>query len=377
MTRKLIISESEKTKILSMYGLLNESVVPSLVVQEVVSPGYLQSKEGKKYIPIPNVLVTISKLVNEIEISEIDSQYTDEMGNFKFENLPKNIPLIMTIGGGNIYYDFKKTFEPLGDKSIEDFAPFILSLKKQEVAKPLGTTKDQGCRGYKSDDETFYGYGFEKNKPVSNTVNLFIESESVKTAKRHAIVQYLAVYKDTGVNVDEMLKETIPYEIVCTHTTSDLVSPLTTSVVEMNKDELDKIVQKIINKESPAVKLDFENLKFKDAITLSKTINQPIFLLMGSVDDDATKEVISYIEKNQELTNKINKNYVTLYYEVDENEIDKYMTAINSLENLRVYPAVVILKGIGNPNIEIRKSFEEIEKEQGLDNVLYLIDTLI
>ena len=140
---------------------------------------------------------------------------------------------------------------------------------------------------------------------------------------------------------------------------------------------LDKIIDKIIsNKSSKSVKLDFEDLKFKDAITLSKTINQPIFLLMGSVDDDATKEVISYIENNQEMTNKINKNYVTLYYEADKNEIDKYMSAITALD-IDTYPALVILKGIGDPNKEIRKSFEVINKEERIGEDLPLIDTLI
>ena len=76
------------------------------------------------------------------------------------------------------------------------------------------------------------------------------------------------------------------------------------------------------------------------------------------------------------MTNKINKNYVTLYYEADKNEIDKYMSAITALD-IDTYPALVILKGIGDPNKEIRKSFEVINKEERIGEDLPLIDTLI
>jgi hypothetical protein len=76
------------------------------------------------------------------------------------------------------------------------------------------------------------------------------------------------------------------------------------------------------------------------------------------------------------MTNKINKNYVTLYYEVDENETDKYMTAVGALD-IDTYPALITLKGIGDPNKEIRKSFEVINKEQRIGEDLPLIDTLI
>lgn len=367
----LNITLKTKPKEMGEVTVFGKKIPDSLVVQEVPS-----SDEKNKYVPVPGVLVTISQIIDEIEISEISREYTDDMGNFEFEDLPTDIPLILNIYGGNIYNDYEKSIEPLGNKKLGLLAPFVLTPKKQEISKITPQKVETPCVGYKSDEDTFYGRGYAINKQISD-FNITTETESVKLAKRDAVKQYLIMYPNDYVKTDEILKEKMSWDIVCNFTTSDLITPKTTTVAKIDKDTLDKIVQKIISDKSPkAVKLDFEDLKFKDAITLSKTINQPIFLLMGSVDDDATKEVISYIENNQEMTNKINKNYVTLYYEVDENEIGKYMTAVNALDIDR-YPALITLKGIGDPNKEIRKSFEVINKEERIGEDLPLIDTLI
>ena len=368
MVLKLFLRVTKEMQMITVFG---KKIPDSLVVQEVPS-----SDEKNKYVPVPGVLVTISQIIDEIEISEIAREYTDDMGNFEFEDLPTDIPLILNIYGGNIYNDYEKSIEPLGDKKIGLLAPFVLTPKKQEISKITPQKLETKCQGYKSDETTFYGYGYAINKQISD-FNITTETESIKLAKRDAIKQYLIKYPNDNVTIDEILKEKISWDIVCDYTTTDLVSPRTTTIAKIDKKTLDKIIDKIIsNKSSKSVKLDFEDLKFKDAITLSKTINQPIFLLMGSVDDDATKEVISYIENNQEMTNKINKNYVTLYYEADKNEIDKYMSAITALD-IDTYPALVILKGIGDPNKEIRKSFEVINKEERIGEDLPLIDTLI
>jgi hypothetical protein len=367
----LNITLKTKPKEMGEIKVVGKKIPDSLVVQEIPS-----SDTKNKYVPVPDVLVTVSQIIDEIEISEIEREYTDDMGNFEFDNLPTDVPLILNIYGGNIYNDFEKSFEPLGDKTIKQFAPFVLTPKKQEVSKLTPQKVETPCEGYKSDEDTFYGRGYAINKQISD-LNITTETESVKLAKRDAVKQYLIMYPNDYVKTDEIVKEKMSWDIVCNFTTSDLVTPKTTTVAKIDKDILDKIVQKIISdKSTKRVKLEFENLKFKDAITLSKTINQPIFLLIGSVDDDATKEIISYIEKNQEMTNKINKNYVTLYYEVDENETDKYMTAVGALD-IDTYPALITLKGIGDPNKEIRKSFEVINKEQRIGEDLPLIDTLI
>ena len=104
---------------------------------------------------------------------------------------------------------------------------------------------------------------------------------------------------------------------------------------------------------------------------------EPIFLLFGSKDDENTKNVINYIEANQEMTQEINDSYIPLFYVVDRTDIDKYMASSEPL-GIRTYPSIVILKGIDDPTKQgIKSSIEVIGKEERIADNLSYIDNLI
>jgi hypothetical protein len=240
-------------------------------------------------------------------------------------------------------------------------------------------SKEEKCEGFVSDDKNIYGYGTALNKPVSGA-DLFLETESVKLAKRSAVRYYIIKYPTPQVGLGELLNEKIPYEIVCTSLSSDFTNPETTNVVKIEKKVLDSIVQNIINRviTPEKVKIKFEDLNFIDAVRISYVRNsEPLFLLFGSKDDESTQNVINYIESNQEMTQEINESYIPLFYDVDRTDVNKYMSASEPL-GIRTYPSIVILKGIDDPTKQgIKNSIEVIGKEERIADNLSNIDNLI
>lgn len=378
MTKKIIISESEKSRILKMYGVLNEQTKSSIVgvVMSKVTKGFPSTQINS---PIPDVEVVLNYM-KDIEVKELQRTTTDENGEFIFKDVNVVEGSSITILGKGLFYDKTIDLEDIkeGDNDLGDI--FISPKKITTELPPTPTTsKEKPCTGYKSTKTIFYGFGVAKNKPF-DVLNID-ETESIQMAKRHAVKQYLLIYPSDVVTINEILKEFIKYEIVCTYTSSDLLNPMTTNVVEIGKETIDLVIQKILsdrNIPDTKEKIKFEDYDFAEAVDVSYMRNgEKIFLLFGIKDQEETQNVINYIENNQEMTKKINSDYIPLFYEVDRSDIDRYMAASEPL-GIRTYPSIVILKGINDPNkTYVKDSIETIGYEDRVADNLSSIDNLI
>jgi len=378
---RILISESDRRNILGMYGLINEATTTSVngtIVNEIEN--VILTLKPKTLSPLSDITVSLAD-VRGIEVSTIATTKTDENGKFSFDNVPDSKNIILTVPETELFFLYEKSLKDIKVNTTNDLGNIILKPKKVTPAIPPTPTvsKEEKCEGFVSDDKNIYGYGTAINKPVSSA-DLFLDTESVKLAKRAAVRYYIIKYPNPQVGLGELLNEKIPYEIVCTHLSSDFTKPETTNVIKIEKKVLDDIVQNIINRvvTPEKVKIKFEDLNFIDAVRISYVRNsEPLFLLFGSKDDESTQNVINYIEANQEMTQEINESYIPLFYEVDRTDVNKYMPASEPL-GVRTYPSIVILKGIDDPTKQgIKNSIEVIGKEERISDNLTNIDNLI
>ena len=356
--------------------------------------GKIVTKINEQDIPVPNVEIKLtyeeqkglfSKRKNlDVKVKELPpiESKTNENGEFYFEKVKTYLytNINVDIDGGDIFYDKKIVIE----KTVSDTdlgTIYLERLPVEEPPKPFEpvVVKNTSCEGYESTKKVFYGYGYAKNEPISNEFEIFDDTISIKTAKRHAVKQYLLMYPSNGVTINEILEKPIKYKLECSNVSTDFVNPVTTNVIKVTKKELDSIVQKILDEKNKVVteRIDFQYLDFKPAILSSLNSGKPLFVFFGSVEDENSNDVVKYIESNQELTKRLNKNYIPIYYEVDTKDKEGYVIAADSLSNVD-YPSFAIIQGTANPNEkQIRDTFKVINLETYIASNLPLIDKLI
>lgn len=378
MPKRLIINESERNDILFLYGLVSEQLnatkIKGRLVHELLSSG-LNYKRPEK-VPLPSIDVSLGRLVDGIDLKIIKTVTTNNNGEFEFTVSDVN-NLIITIKGSTVAEDYEKELTSLEPNKETNLGDILLKIKDTETEIPLSsptTSEKKDCEGYVSDDKDFYGYGRGTMKVTMNPLD---ESDLVKMAKKDAVKQYLLTYQESRFTYKDILNVNIKYTIACQ--TSDPIKNTSVVVVKIEKKVLDKIIDNLLDVKQVVVKekIKFDDYTFKKAIEISDLRNgMPIFILFGSNSDDSTKTVLEKIEMNQELTKKLNQKYINLFYEVDRQDIDKYLSASENL-NIRTYPSVVILKGIADPNkISLTDSFEIIKKEDRIADNLNVLETL-
>jgi len=356
--------------------------------------GKIVTKINEQDIPVPNVEIKLtfeeqkslfSKRKNlDVKIKELPpiESKTDENGEFYFEKVKtyRHTNINVDIDGGDIFYDKKIVIE----KTVFDTdlgTIYLERLPVEEPPKPFEpvVVKNTSCEGYESTKKVFYGYGYAKNEPISNEFEIFDDTISIKTAKRHAVKQYLLMYPSNGVTINEILEKPIKYKLECSNVSTDFVNPITTNVIKVTKKELDSLVQKIKDEKNKVVteQIDFQYLDFKPAILSSLNSGKPLFIFFGLLEDENSNDVIKYIESNQELTKRLNKNYIPIYYEVDTKDKEGYMSASDPLK-VTYYPSIAIIQGIANPDEkQIRDTYRVINLETSIASNLPLIDKLI
>jgi hypothetical protein len=373
MVRKLIITENDRRNILSMHNLLTEAdkvTVKGRVVGEINTDTNVWSTK-KETVGLPNYTIFLYKLLNDgITLNKISETKTDNDGYFNFSNIDSLDNLRIKIFGGETFTDKKLTV------TKEDLGDIYLPFKNPvgvEVGKPSNV---EPCKGFESTEDTFYGYG-----QASNKIGDLIETESIKLAKNDAINQYLIMYPNENVNVEDILLYGFKYEVVCSDLPKEFIQNLTTNVIKVEKKTIDDVILKIIenkNKPQPEEMIEFEDIDFDVAVKKSYDYNKPIFLFFGLDTHSGTQNVMTILQKNKDVVKKINTKYIPLYYYVDKTNDKRYMASSEAL-GIRTYPSIVILKAIKNPDENyIKDSIKIIKLEDriadNLDNINTLFD---
>ena len=385
MGSKFIITENDKQRILSLYGLINEetatSIVGKVVSEYIMSADILNYSESK--IPLEDVEVILSTIENGYLVKKQQTTKTDSDGGFKFTNLNITSNILITIPEFGL---FKKTEKKiLSIKSnVENKLGDLVLTPKEEVINKQPSSEANPCGDFKSTEDEYYGYGQGPMDVSSWDPNNLTLSKPIIMALQSAVLEYFKTNEDVNASLEEItdavsdVKNKLDYEIVCNKN----IMNNNYVVVKITKEGFESFILDLMmsnNKITPETesKIDFEDIPFKVALQRSWDFDRNIFLLVGLNTDDNTKETINKLNSSKSNVDILNSSkYLPLYYQVDRSNEDHYMAASEPL-NINTYPTVVVLKASKDPKTNyIKDSIETLSKIDGVSNDLTSLDDL-
>jgi hypothetical protein len=385
MGSKFIITENDKQRILSLYGLISEeattSIVGRVVSEYIMSADILNYSESK--IPLEDVEVILSTIENGYLVKKQQTTKTDSDGGFKFTNLNITSNILITIPEFGM---FKKTEKKiLSIKSnVENKLGDLVLTPKEEVINKQTSSEANPCGDFKSTEDEYYGYGQGPMDVSSWDPNNLTLSKPIIMALQSAVLEYFKTNEDVNASLEEItdavsdVKNKLDYEIVCNKN----IMNNNYVVVKITKEGFESFILDLMmsnNKITPETesKIDFEDIPFKVALQRSWDFDRNIFLLVGLNSDDNTKETINKLNSSKSNVDILNSSkYLPLYYQVDRSNEDHYMAASEPL-NINTYPTVVVLKASKDPKTNyIKDSIETLSKIDGVSNDLDSLDDL-
>lgn len=393
MGKKFVISENDKRHIMSLYGILSEETANSIfgkVVSEVSLDDYLLSMYEKYTVGIKNLKISLGYFGTDGSgtFTKVLDTTTDEEGNFKFENAPLREEYVIIIPETDAFNQIIKKIKITKGKDT-NVGNIVVTSKKEIPSNMISTDEDlkDPCGEFESSSTIFYGRGNEVIEAPTKISNELSVSDAVLDALTSIIEQYFEKYQidesllDSALECLEVKEVPFVYEIVCNQIISLATSSIKYVVVKANIKDVTKFLQecaKYSNKEivEPEKKIEFEDLKFIDALNLSYDLKQKIFMLVGLSSDENTNTVLDRLNMDPAKVDNINKKYINLFYQVDRSDTDKYYMASEFLD-METYPSIYIIEVVKDPkNNELRDSIKIIKRLDGVSNNLESLDTL-
>ena len=382
MGKQVIITESDKQRILSLYGLINEetttSIVGKVVSNYVMSAGFVNYNERKN--PIEGVEVILSTIENGYLIKKQNTTKTDSDGKFKFKNLNFTTNILITIPEFNNFKKLEKKIKTIKPNVENNFGDLVLTIKEDVIIKKPTSSDLSPCGDFKSTKNLYYGYGDGIVTGVDWDPNNLTLSKPIIMALRSVVLQYFKDNENVNANIEEVtdaftkVKNKLVYEIVCNQKIKNALVDQNFVVVKVTKDELDKFILDLMSQDNDTtpeatIQIDFESIPFKEALQRSWDFDRKIFLLVGLNSDDNTKETIKKLNESKSNVELLNSSkYITLYYQVDRTNEDHYMAASEPL-NINTYPTVVVLKASKDPKTNyIKDCINTLIKIDGVSN---------
>jgi hypothetical protein len=385
MGSKFIITENDKQRILSLYGLINEetatSIVGKVVSEYIMSADILNYSESK--IPLEDVEVILSTIENGYLVKKQQTTKTDSDGGFKFTNLNITSNILITIPEFGLFKKTEKKILSIKSNVENKLGDFVLT-PKEEVINKQTSSEANPCGDFKSTEDEYYGYGQGPMDVSSWDPNNLTLSKPIIMALQSAVLEYFKTNEDVNASLEEItdavsdVKNKLDYEIVCNKN----IMNNNYVVVKITKEGFESFILDLMmsnNKITPETesKIDFEDIPFKVALQRSWDFDRNIFLLVGLNSDDNTKETINKLNSSKNNVDILNSSkYLPLYYQVDRSNEDHYMAASEPL-NINTYPTVVVLKASKDPKTNyIKDSIETLSKIDGVSNDLDSLDDL-
>jgi hypothetical protein len=385
MGSKFIITENDKQRILSLYGLINEetatSIVGKVVSEYIMSADILNYSESK--IPLEDVEVILSTIENGYLVKKQQTTKTDSDGGFKFTNLNITSNILITIPEFGLFKKTEKKILSIKSNVENKLGDFVLT-PKEEVINKQTSSEANPCGDFKSTEDEYYGYGQGPMDVSSWDPNNLTLSKPVIMALQSAVLEYFNTNEDVNANLEEItdavanIKNKLDYEIVCNKN----IMNNNYVVVKITKEAFENFILDLMmsnNKITPEdeSKIEFEDIPFKVALQRSWDFDRNIFLLVGLNGDDNTKETLNKLNSSKNNVEILNSSkYLPLYYQVDSSNEDHYMAASEPL-NINTYPTVVVLKASKDPKTNyIKDSIETLSKIDGVSNDLTSLDDL-
>ena len=385
MGSKFIITENDKQRILSLYGLINEetatSIVGKVVSEYIMSADILNYSESK--IPLEDVEVILSTIENGYLVKKQQTTKTDSDGGFKFTNLNITSNILITIPEFGLFKKTEKKILSIKSNVENKLGDFVLT-PKEEVINKQTSSEANPCGDFKSTEDEYYGYGQGPMDVSSWDPNNLTLSKPIIMALQSAVLEYFKTNEDVNASLEEItdavsdVKNKLDYEIVCNKN----IMNNNYVVVKITKEGFESFILDLMmsnNKITPETesKIDFEDIPFKVALQRSWDFDRNIFLLVGLNSDDNTKETINKLNSSKSNVDILNSSkYLPLYYQVDRSNEDHYMAASEPL-NINTYPTVVVLKASKDPKTNyIKDSIETLSKIDGVSNDLTSLDDL-
>ena len=385
MGSKFIITENDKQRILSLYGLINEetatSIVGKVVSEYIMSADILNYSESK--IPLEDVEVILSTIENGYLVKKQQTTKTDSDGGFKFTNLNITSNILITIPEFGLFKKTEKKILSIKSNVENKLGDFVLT-PKEEVINKQTSSEANPCGDFKSTEDEYYGYGQGPMDVSSWDPNNLTLSKPIIMALQSAVLEYFKTNEDVNASLEEItdavsdVKNKLDYEIVCNKN----IMNNNYVVVKITKEGFESFILDLMmsnNKITPETesKIDFEDIPFKVALQRSWDFDRNIFLLVGLNTDDNTKETINKLNSSKNNVDILNSSkYLPLYYQVDRSNEDHYMAASEPL-NINTYPTVVVLKASKDPKTNyIKDSIETLSKIDGVSNDLDSLDDL-
>jgi hypothetical protein len=385
MGRQFIITENDKQRILSLYGLITEetttSIVGKVVSEYIMSADILNYSESK--IPLEDVEVILSTIENGYLVKKQQTTKTDSDGGFKFTNLNITSNILITIPEFGLFKKTEKKILSIKSNVENKLGDFVLT-PKEEVINKQTSSEANPCGDFKSTEDEYYGYGQGPMDVSSWDPNNLTLSKPIIMALQSAVLEYFKTNEDINANIEEItdavtnIKNKLDYEIVCNKN----IMNNNYVVVKITKEGFENFILDLMmsnNKITPEdeSKIEFEDIPFKVALQRSWDFDRNIFLLVGLNSDDNTKETLNKLNSSKNNVEILNSSkYLPLYYQVDSSNEDHYMAASEPL-NINTYPTVVVLKASKDPKTNyIKDSIETLSKIDGVSNDLTSLDDL-
>lgn len=385
MSKKFIITEDDKQRILSLYGLVTEetttSIVGRVVSEYTMSADILNFSNTK--IPVEEVEVVLSSIENGYSVKKLNTTKTDSNGMFKFEKVNITSDILITVPEFGDFKKIEKKVKSIKTNTENNFGDFVLT-PKDSVVNKTSTSEVNPCGVFNSTEDEYYGYGDGPMESISWDPNNLKLSEPIRIALESVVSEYFKYNEDVNANLEEVtdaiskLGNKLEYEIVCNQS----IMNRNYVVVKVTKESFDKFILDLmsISGETPQegeIKINFEDIPFKEALQQSWDYDRNIFLLVGLNSDDNTNDTLNKLNSSKGNVEILNSSkYLPLYYQVDRSNEDHYMAASEPL-NIDTYPTVVVLKASKDPKTNyIKDSIETLSKFDGVSNDLASLDDL-
>jgi hypothetical protein len=223
--------------------------------------------------------------------------------------------------------------------------------------KEVGLTKfnigDELLDEYK--DNLFYIYG--RGRTDLNY------DDALKIAKLNIVNKYLEKHKKRYKNVPkfENVNLEIKYDLIYNkQKKSD--DDTTFVIIKSSKKDIRDFLRKYTEKENIEVEsepLVFEEGNIKEALGMAYRYGKNLFIVLGLMDDDETKNIFTEINKNKNLVDYINKNSDLMFIPVD-NKNKNYNYLIEKKVRIDRYPSLVVLQ----PKDLLGNNFDVIKNDQ-------------
>ena len=285
---------------------------------------------------------------DDVDIRNFDNFKVTTEGNYLFKNTTKELSI------GDIRKD--TTFQ---ENEVYDLGSVTL----ERGGSPLNVpTISSFCKTYDSNKKRIFGFG--KSTNISN-------SDALKSAINDAmknLITFRPEYENYAYFISQNPKT---YKVICNKATRDKREV----VIKLNA----KVLRGYLKKENTPTetpKINFKDLNFIDAISLSNRLNKKLFLLFTG-DDNKSNSILNRLNSNENMIKDLNDNFIPLNYSVDISQKNKYLIAS---ETLRVftYPYLVVLEGVKDPNeVEnLKDSYRILNKYGSMDDLYQLnVDT--